>query len=670
MPLVFASFMVGGVAQASPTCGSSGGHTICVTVPSSTLTGATTVTITNNANNGTVIARWIPQGKAAISLITEFGPSPSTNDYTFVWPTQKYLDAQGVLRVQAGSTSSAAIDVPVTLSNGNASDFQHSPNDWASFLPDPSWTASRDPVVAAVGDGASNDPAANDNADAIAASPDVFLYLGDIYEDGTFTENLNHYGENSMDGGPGTLWGQMGTITQPAIGDHEAGNRIAWQDYFHGRPVYASFQLGNVLFLDLASAGESMAVGSAQYNWVKSILTGSSAPACVIAYFQNPALAKSQIKTKGGRADMWALLTDNGGDLVLNGNAHTMIQYKPLNDKLQLPSSGQPTMVELIAGSGGHLPGGAFTSDSRVEWSKGQTPGAVYITLDGARGGGTPTSLSWEYRDSNGKVLHTGSRDCGGGSPPPPPPGPSISGFNPTSGPVGTSVQITGTGLTGATGVAFGGASAGTYTVDSDSQITATVPNSAATGPISVTTAAGTATSSSDFTVTTSGGGGPLAISGFSPSSGPPGTPVTITGSGFTNVTIVKFNGVRASFNVNSDSQMSATVPSSATTGPIKVKDPVSVATSSSDFTVTSGGGGLAISGFSPSSGPPGTPVTITGSGFTNVTIVKFNGVNASFSVDSDSQITATVPSSATTGPIKVKDGLGAATSSTDFTVT
>jgi uncharacterized repeat protein (TIGR03803 family) len=78
---------------------------------------------------------------------------------------------------------------------------------------------------------------------------------------------------------------------------------------------------------------------------------------------------------------------------------------------------------------------------------------------------------------------------------------PTITGFSPPSGPVGTSVIITGTGLTGATKVAFGGVKATTFTVNSGTQITATVPTGALTGKISVTTAGGGATSKNVFTV-------------------------------------------------------------------------------------------------------------------------------------------------------------------------
>jgi len=78
---------------------------------------------------------------------------------------------------------------------------------------------------------------------------------------------------------------------------------------------------------------------------------------------------------------------------------------------------------------------------------------------------------------------------------------PQITSFAPISGPVGTKVAITGAGFTGTTKVTFG-ATATSFTVNSNTQVTATVPTGAVTGKISITTAGGTATSATVFTVT------------------------------------------------------------------------------------------------------------------------------------------------------------------------
>jgi hypothetical protein len=74
------------------------------------------------------------------------------------------------------------------------------------------------------------------------------------------------------------------------------------------------------------------------------------------------------------------------------------------------------------------------------------------------------------------------------------------------------------------------------------------------------------------------------------------------------------------------------------------------------------------INGFSPSSGSPGTLVTINGTNFNSVIGVTFNGMPASFTINSNSQITATVPDCASTGPITVANATGTTSSSSNFT--
>jgi uncharacterized repeat protein (TIGR03803 family) len=79
---------------------------------------------------------------------------------------------------------------------------------------------------------------------------------------------------------------------------------------------------------------------------------------------------------------------------------------------------------------------------------------------------------------------------------------PSIAAFSPGSGTVGTSVTITGASLTQTGKITFGGVAAGNFNINSEAEVTATVPPHAKTGRIIVTTAGGTATSSTAFTVT------------------------------------------------------------------------------------------------------------------------------------------------------------------------
>jgi uncharacterized repeat protein (TIGR03803 family) len=149
-----------------------------------------------------------------------------------------------------------------------------------------------------------------------------------------------------------------------------------------------------------------------------------------------------------------------------------------------------------------------------------------------------------------------------------------------TSGKVGAPVIILGNNLTGATSVSFNGTAA-TFTVASGTEIKTTVPDGATTGTVAVTAPKGTLKSNVPFRVTP-------YITSFTPTSGPVGTPVTINGVSLTQTKNVTFGGVIATtFNVNSDIQVSANVPTGAKTGHIAITTLGGTAVSSGIFTVT-----------------------------------------------------------------------------------
>jgi gliding motility-associated-like protein len=146
----------------------------------------------------------------------------------------------------------------------------------------------------------------------------------------------------------------------------------------------------------------------------------------------------------------------------------------------------------------------------------------------------------------------------------------------------GAVITLTGTNFTGATTVRFNGTDATSFTVNSSTQITATVPVGASTGTIAVTTPGGTATTSSSFTVFL-----PPTLSSFTPSSGAINSSVVITGTNFTGATAVNFNGVSATtFTVNSATQITARIPVGATSGAISVTAPGGTVTSATTITI------------------------------------------------------------------------------------
>ncbi|MDZ7343173.1 MAG: DNRLRE domain-containing protein [candidate division KSB1 bacterium] len=330
--------------------------------------------------------------------------------------------------------------------------------------------------------------------------------------------------------------------------------------------------------------------------------------------------------------------------------------------------------------------------------------------------------------------------DLGGG-------GPTITAFTPSIGAVGTEVTITGSSFANVTSVKFNGTAATSFTVENSTRIRATVPTGATTGKISVTSAKGTASSSSDFTVALVFTYTPQhdAYVRFSSPGQNYASAISLlqrVSDGEIIQTYLKFNvaglkwpiqaaklrlyvtnasddggavyavsnhyagtttaWLESGLNWSNAPAMSGAALSTA--GAVSVGNWVEL-----DVTSAIAGDGIysfglknnstdvvyysakeganppqliiytgmnsqpspVITSFSPASGQAGTEVTITGTQLGGATQVKFNGTSAiSFTVDSPTQIRATVPAGATTGKIAVICASGIGQSASNFTVT
>lgn len=160
-----------------------------------------------------------------------------------------------------------------------------------------------------------------------------------------------------------------------------------------------------------------------------------------------------------------------------------------------------------------------------------------------------------------------------------------------------------------------------------------------------------------------------LEVTSFSPLKAAVGGTVTITGKSFSTVASensVSFNGVNATIAGATATSLTVTVPSGATTGTISVSRSGYKALSPNEFLSLP----FAITSFSPGIGDAGTSVTITGTGFSSVAgnnVVKFNGVMATVTQNTATQLKATVPPGGLNGKITITTAGETTTSASSF---
>ena len=383
--------------------------TVCIESPvdGAVVSGDTSVTITYDvagANPGIQKLLFYLGGQY---LLTDYAAP-----YTFVIPTTKFVDGSRLLEAEVHMRDTEVIGraaVNLTFNNG----ITETPVNTNDFTPASGTTpaAGKPFVLVATGDGASGEPKAVAVENMIASwNPNMFLYLGDVYDDGTSTEFYNWYGSGS------DHFSQFRAITNPTVGNHEyqhTGNQQyaapGYFDYWDNVDHYYSFNAAgwHVISLDSTSQFNQTALDSEQYLWLQDDLTNNSA-ACTIVYFHHPLFNVGSEEPALRMSAMWALMAQHGVDVVLTGHDHDYQRWYPLNGQGELDPNG---ITEFVVGTGGH---GIqdFTRNDPPEPRLAigfDTPPAAFGALrmelnqDGA---------AFQFVNTQGHVLDSGSIGC------------------------------------------------------------------------------------------------------------------------------------------------------------------------------------------------------------------------------------------------------------------
>lgn len=291
-------------------------------------------------------------------------------------------------------------------------------------------TAYEDPqafVVAATGDGAGGELGATRVTNLIASwNPGLFLYLGDVYEKGTYTEFYNWYG---LPGGE--FFGRFHNVTKPAIGNHEYEDGAApgYFYYWNNIPNYFSFDAGGWHFISLNSTYQFGQTGtsSGQYLWLRDDLE-DHAGECTIVFFHHPVYSIGPQGDTPSLTHIWKLLADHNVPLVLTGHDHNYQRWHPLDRDGNLDADG---ITQFVVGTGGHGLIRFARSDARVARSFDNAFGALRLGLSSA-------SASFQFVNGSGSTLDSGTVPCAVGGTPPPtstatPPATSTTTPRPTS---------------------------------------------------------------------------------------------------------------------------------------------------------------------------------------------------------------------------------------------
>ena len=385
----------------NPSCATTqrslGSITVCINTPSDEATVSSLITVEASLTMTGVILR---ADKVIFSLNGEYLLTDFHVPYTFDLPTDHFADGDQTLSAVAvinDVLTSQPASVKLHFANNNRK-ISETPI-FTPYIP-PTPPPGQPLIIAAAGDGASGE---NPGVTDLIASwhPEMLLYLGDVYEKGTFTEFYNWYGTDT------SYWGQFRAITNPTIGNHEYENGVApgYFTYWNNIADYYSFDAGGWHFISLNSnLSKQTEPGDPQYEWLVQDLNTSRAY-CTIAFFHHPRFSIGSQGDTPRLESIWSLMVRRGVDIVLTGHDHNYQRWEPIGAQGQPNSEG---ITEFVTGGGGHGIRPFVRSDSRVVKdfdSADETFGALRLELYNNR-------AVFQYQNMAGNVIDSGEVPC------------------------------------------------------------------------------------------------------------------------------------------------------------------------------------------------------------------------------------------------------------------
>jgi hypothetical protein len=247
-------------------------------------------------------------------------------------------------------------------------------------------------VVWAVGDAATPGPASDRIGGLVRrARPDLFLYLGDVYESGTASEFRRWYHPR---------FGSLAGITMPTIGNHEWANRFSGYYLYwarrkgHKQPPWSKRTIAGWQILDLNSQAPH-AIGSPQVRWLESTLAGAQGD-CRIAFWHRPRYSEGAY---GGAPDLNPLWNRLAGHarIVLSGHDHNLQRHRPQNG-----------LAQYVVGAGGRGRYALHGGPSTMVWGRDNINAGLRMVLK-------PGLALLEFRGPRAHVLDRSRVTCSPG---------------------------------------------------------------------------------------------------------------------------------------------------------------------------------------------------------------------------------------------------------------